>query len=107
VVTVHTDLDDAAGVANYTLDSDPGPVYHLAYLKFENTSDETRTLLMKYWQMVPGDPYDESYVNKFILQAPSWDRELSHALSGMKASYDAQADTEKHEVTLVIRLEKQ
>jgi outer membrane protein assembly factor BamA len=105
--TARAEIDDVTGTANYVLDVDPGPIYHLAFIKFENTNDAIRDLLMRNWQMVPGDPFDESYVAKFMLRAQNGDRLLRQALDGLKATYDVRPDTQTHEVTLVIRLENQ
>lgn len=105
--TARTEIDDDSRTSNYILDVDPGPIYHLAFMKFENTNDGVRELLMRNWQMVPGDPFDESYVAKFMLQAQKGDGVLRQLLNGLKATYEVKPDTRTHEVTLVIRLEKQ
>ncbi len=107
VVTPHVSLDEAAGIANYTLEAEPGPVYRLAFVKFEDVGDDLRVLLMRSWQMLPGDPFDESYVGEFMARAQKSDGALKQALTGRKATYDVRADPESHDVNLVIRLEKQ
>ena len=88
------------------MDIKPGPVYHLALLKFDNVSEELRKLLMRNWQMFPGDPFDESYVSAFIGKAQSSDPVLMRTLAGVKVSYDVQADPVSHDVNLIIRLER-
>lgn len=105
-LTPHPEFDEAAGVVNYTADINPGPVYHLALLKFDNVSDDLRKLLMRNWQMFPGDPFDESYVAGFIYKAQTSDPVLQRTLSGVKVSYDVRADPGTHDVNLVIRLER-
>jgi outer membrane protein assembly factor BamA len=105
-ITPHPEFDEAAGVVNYTIEIHPGPVYHLALLKFENVSDDLRKLLMRNWQMFPGDPFDESYVAGFILKAQNSDPVLMRTLAGVKVSYDVRADPATHDVNLVIRLER-
>ena len=105
-LTPHPELDETAGIVNYTVDLNPGPVYHLALLKFDNVSDELRKLLMRNWQMFPGDPFDESYVSSFIAKAQSSDPVLMRTLAGVKVSYDVQADPVSHDVNLLIRLER-
>lgn len=99
--------DDKAGAANYTIHANPGPVYHLGFVKFEGISDDVHTLLMKNWQMLPGDPYDEAYPSNFMLKAQHGDPQLRNALAGLKASYDVHTDPVDHIVNLSIRLEKQ
>lgn len=105
-MTQHPDLDETSGTVNYTVDLNPGPVYHLALLKFDNVSDELRKLLMRNWQMFPGDPFDESYVSGFILKAQTSDPVLQRTLAGVKVSYDVRADPTTHDVNLIIRLER-
>ena len=85
---------------------DPGPVYHLGFVKFDNVSDEIRTLLIHNWQMLPGDPFDESYVANFIYKAQAQDPVLQRSLAGVKTKFDATANPVTHEVNVVIRLEK-
>jgi outer membrane protein assembly factor BamA len=106
-VTPHASIDEAAGVVNYTIDAVPGPQYHLGLLKFDNVSNDLRSLLMRNWQMMPGDPFDETYVSSFMLAAQKSDPVLQRTLAGVKASYDVHADPESHDVNLVIRLSRQ
>lgn len=106
MVTPRPLLNEAAGQVNYTVEIEPGPIYHLALLKFENVSDDLRKLLMRNWQMMPGDPFDESYVSGFILAAQKADPVLMRSLAGVKATYDVRADPQTHEVNCVLRLEK-
>ena len=107
VVTPHPLLNEATNVADYTVTIDPGPLYHLAYVKFENVSDELRNSLMRHWQMLPGDPFDEQYVESFIVKTMKDDPALRNTLSGVKADYEVMADPQTHEVNCVIRLAKQ
>jgi outer membrane protein insertion porin family len=105
-VIPHPFFDEATGVVNYAVEVDPGTVYHLALLKFENVSDDLRKLLMRNWQMLPGDPFNESYVANFVLSAQESDPVLQRTLAGVKASYDVRADPQTHEVNCVLRLER-
>jgi outer membrane protein assembly factor BamA len=106
VVTPHAELDDASGVVNYTVDVDPGLVYHMSLLKFENVSDDLRNQLMRHWQLFPGDPFDPSYVSGFIAAAMKADPVLMRTLMAVKTTYDVHANPQTHEVNVVIRLEK-
>jgi outer membrane protein assembly factor BamA len=105
-MTPNPEFDEAAGVVNYSVDIHPGPVYRLALLKFDNVSEDLRKLLMRNWQMFPGDPFDESYVAGFIYKAQTSDPVLQRTLAGVKVSYDVRADPTTHDVNLVIRLER-
>lgn len=101
-ITPHPELDESTGTVNYTVNVDPGPVYHLAFVKFENVSDELRSLLTRSWQMLPGDPFDQNYVASFVVKAQKDDPVLMRSLSGVAASYKISADPETHEVTCVL-----
>ena len=92
---------------SYNVDVDPGPVYHLGFVKFDNVTDELRTLLIRNWQMLPGDPFDESYVATFIFKAQHQDPVLARSLVGVKASFSVMANPDTHDVNVLIRLEKQ
>jgi outer membrane protein assembly factor BamA len=105
-ITPHPQLDDAAGLVNYEVEVDPGPVYHLGFVKFDNVSDQMRTLLIHNWEMLPGDPFDENYVSNFIAKIQQTDPVLKRSLAGVKVKFDADADPHTHDVNVVIRLEK-
>jgi outer membrane protein assembly factor BamA len=106
-VTPQPQFDDAAKIVNYTVMIDPGPVYHVAFVKFENVSDELRSMLIRNWQMLPGDPFDESYVANFAARVQAQDPVLRRSLAGTKAKFNVTADPQTHDVNVVIRLEKQ
>lgn len=105
-VTPTLKFDEANAIVNYEVAIDPGPVYHLAFVKFENVSDELRALLMKNWQMLPGDAFNEVYVANFIMAAQQNDPVLRRTLSNVKASYNVTADPQTHDVNVVLHLEK-
>ncbi len=105
-ITPSPHFDDATGTANYDVSIEPGPVYHLGFVKFDNVSDEMRSLLIKNWQMLPGDVFDEGYVSDFIAKVQDHDPVLKRSLTGVLVSYNAMADPQTHDVNVVIRLEK-
>lgn len=104
-VAPRAEIDEDAGVVNYTVEGDAGPIYHLGQVKFDGASDELRGLLQKSWRMLPGDPYNEGYLNSFMVQAQR-DPDLRPALAGLRASYDVKPDPASHDVDLTIKLEK-
>ncbi len=101
-VTPHPEFDEGSGTVSYTVGINPGPVYHLAFVKFENVSDEMRSRLMRVWQMLPGDPFDESYVSNFVVRAQKEDPVLQRSLAGVKVSFDVHADQQTHDVNCVL-----
>lgn len=105
-VTPQPEFNDTAATVSYTVAVDPGPVYHLAFVKFDNVSDQLRAQLIHNWQLMPGDPFDESYVADFILKVEQSDPALQRSLAGVKTKFDATADPVTHNVNVVIRLEK-
>ena len=105
-VTPHASLNETDATVSYNVDVDAGAVYHLAFVKFDNVSDELRTHLIHYWEVLPGDPFDESYVANFIIKVQQQDPALRQSLYGVKAKFDVTANPDTHEVNLVIRLER-
>jgi outer membrane protein assembly factor BamA len=105
-IVPHPELDETASVVNYTVEIKPGAQYHLGLLRFDNVSDDLRKLLMRNWQMMPGDPFDESYVAGFLMAAQKSDPVLTRTLAGVKPTYTVMADPQTHEVNCVIKLER-
>jgi len=105
-VTPQPSFNEADATVSYTVDVDPGPIYHLAFVKFDNVSDDLRKLLIHNWEMMPGDVFDESYVATFIMKVQQQDPVLRQSLSGVKVKFDANANPDTHDVNVVIRLEK-
>jgi outer membrane protein assembly factor BamA len=105
-VTPHAIFDDANATVSYNVDVDPGPVYHLAFVKFDNVSDEMRNLLIHNWEMMPGDAFNESYVATFITKVQQQDPVLRRSLAGVKVTYNVTANPDTHDVNVVIHLER-
>ncbi len=97
-------LNDAAGTVNYFVDVTPGPIYHMGLLRFDNVSDQLRALLLHYWEMMPGDVFNQSYVSDFFMKAQAQDPTLRRTLAGVKTSINASADPTTRQVNLVITL---
>jgi outer membrane protein insertion porin family len=105
-VIPHPEFDESMRMVNYDMEIVPGSVYRLAFVKFENVSDDLRARLMRIWQMLPGEAFDDSYVSNFILRAQKEDPALQRTLAAVKVNYDVLADPVTHEVNCVIRLER-
>jgi len=102
----HPDIDESMRMVNYEMEIVPGSVYRLAFVKFENVSDDLRARLMRIWQMLPGEAFDDDYVANFLIRAQKEDPALQRTLAAVKVSYDVLADPVTHEVNCVIRLER-
>jgi outer membrane protein assembly factor BamA len=105
-VTPHPEFDEAFGAVNYTFEVIPGPVYHLAIVKFVNVSEPLRRRLARAWKMLPRAPFDESYVSGFVAKAEKDDPVLKRGLADMKVSFDILADPQTHGVNCVLRFSK-
>ncbi len=105
-VTPKPQFDEAAAKVNYDVTIETGPVYHLAFVKFEGVSDELRALLIKNWQMMPGDPFDENYAATFVGSAQAHDPILQRTLAGVATRFYVTADPQTHDVNVVIRFSK-
>jgi outer membrane protein assembly factor BamA len=106
IVTPHPEFNDSDGTVTYTMDINAGAVYHLGFVKFDNVSEQLRNLLIRYWQMMPGDTFDESYLDTFIARAEEQNPVLLHSLMGAMSKIETEADPVTHSVNVVIRLEK-
>ena len=106
-LTPQAQIDETAGSVNYTLEVNSGPVYHVAFVKFDNVNDDLRVLLMKYWQLLPGEPFDPGYGPIFFLKVQMQDPVLRKSLAGVKAKFEVTTDAQTHDVNIVVRLEKQ
>jgi outer membrane protein assembly factor BamA len=105
-VTPGPSFNDSAGTVDYSIAIDPGAVYHVAYVKFDNVSDELRGHLMRQWQLMPGDPFDETYLDTFLIRAESQDPVLRRSLTGATSTVETAADPITHDVEVTIKLEK-
>jgi len=105
-VTPTPRFDEAAAKVDYSVTIETGPVYHLAFVKFEGVSDQLRAMLIKNWQMMPGDPFDESYAANFIGSVQAHDPMLQRTLAGVATRFNVTADPQSHDVNVVIRLSK-
>lgn len=105
-VTPHPEFNESASTVDYTVEVDPGPVYHLAFVKFDNVSDTLRSRLMHFWQMLPGDPFDEGYLAGFVPKAMKEDPVLMRSMVGVRITYDVFANQQTHEVNCVLHFEK-
>jgi hypothetical protein len=100
--TPNASIDDCAGVVNYTIDAVTGPQYHLGLLKFDNVSDSSlRGLLMRGRQMMPRAPPSTKATSP--TSSSSLGTRSSCTLVRVKATYDAHAVPDTHEVDVAIR----
>jgi outer membrane protein insertion porin family len=106
VVNPQPSFDNAAGTVDYTIDVVSGPIYHVAYVKFDGAGDELRSHLMRQWQLMPGDPFDQTYLDTFLTRAESQDPWLRRSLAGALSTTETSADPVTHDVDITFRLAK-
>jgi outer membrane protein assembly factor BamA len=106
VVTPHATFNDANGTVDYSVEIDAGAIYRVAYVKFDDVSDVLRNHLMRQWQLMPGDPFDQGYLDAFLTKAESQDPLLRQSLSGVPSTVETSADPATHDVDVTFRLEK-
>ena len=56
--------------------------------------------------MLPGDTFDQSYVEGFLFRAQKEDPVLQRSLAGVKAAFEVRADPNTHEVNCVLHFTK-
>lgn len=105
-VDLKPSFDEAADTVNYTIAAVPGPVSHLAFVRFDNVGDNLRKVLMRNWTMMPGDPFNEPYAETYLIQLTAADPKLGQALGGVVEKMTSTEDPVTHDVNVVIRLEK-
>ena len=105
-VDLKPSFDEAAGTVNYTITAVPGPVSHLAFVRFENVGDNLRKVLMRNWTMMPGDPFNEPYAAGYLMHLTAADPKLGQALAGVVEKMTTTEDPVTHDVNVVIRMEK-
>jgi hypothetical protein len=91
---------------SYNVEVDPGPAYHMGFVRFENVSGEAHQILMKLWRLPPGDPFDGAYVDSFLMKAEREDRLLRQELAGLLAKVEIDPDPASLDVNVIIRFEK-
>jgi outer membrane protein assembly factor BamA len=106
VVTPHPTFHDSTGTVDYSIEIDPGTVYRVAFVKFANVSDELRSHLMRQWQLMPGDPFDQGYLDSFLARAESQDPLLRRSLAGALSTVETSANPATHDVDVTVKVEK-
>jgi outer membrane protein assembly factor BamA len=59
------EFDEAAGTVAYRLKVSEGDVYHMGDLDIRGVDRKTADRLAQNWTLRPGDPYNQSYPNRF------------------------------------------
>jgi outer membrane protein assembly factor BamA len=99
-------FDRANGTVSFRVTVEPGDVYHMNTVKFQNVSDDLRRMLLHNWQMAPDDLFDENYVRDFPSIAAKQEPALGRILTGISYVWHLSVDPQTHMVDVVIALAK-
>ena len=100
VVTPHVELDDAAGVANYRLEVDPGPVYTMGKLTIENGADDLRAAMLAAWKLPEGAVFDGNALSAYFYKQGNTPLGRTFASATCRWKTTAHVDTRVVDVTL-------
>jgi outer membrane protein assembly factor BamA len=105
VVTPHPQLDEAAGIVNYTLEVEPGPVYTMGKLTIENTADDLRAAMLAAWKLPAGEVFSEDAMHSYFYgQDPR--SPLGRTFGSVNCKYKLTRDDDAHTVDVSLRLER-
>ncbi len=104
IVTPHVELDDTAGVANYRLDVEPGPVYTMGKLTIENGADDLRAAMLAAWKLPEGAVFDGNAISAYFYRQGNTPLGRTFATATCRWKLTAHVDTRTVDVTL--RLER-
>jgi outer membrane protein assembly factor BamA len=106
VVTPEPSFDQTKGTVSFQVTVEPGDVYRMNTVKFQNVSDDLRRLLLHNWQMAPDDVFDENYVREFPAIASKQEPTLGRVLNGVSYEWHLTVDKQTHTVDVVINVSK-
>ncbi|MGD0294453.1 MAG: hypothetical protein ABSB30_11400 [Terracidiphilus sp.] len=105
VVTPHPQYNDAAGIVNYTLEVQPGPVYTMGKLTIQNSAEDLRAAMLAAWKLPGGAVFSEKaiqdYYNKQSDKTP-----LGRTFASAICKYELTKNIETHTVDVTLRLER-
>ena len=104
VVTPHSQLDEAAGIVNYTFEVQPGPVYTMGKLIIQNTADDLRAAMWSAWKIPTGAVFNESAIQTYY--SSQGNTPLGRTFASANCKYTLAKDLESHTVDVALLLEK-
>ena len=60
------ELDEAAATVGYVLKVSEGDLYRMGELRIEGLGDYAAELISRQWQMKSGEPFDQTYIDRFF-----------------------------------------
>jgi len=104
VVTPHPQYDDVAGVVNYTLEVEPGPVYTMGKLTIQNNAEDLRAAMLAAWKLPEGAVFSESVLQTYFYTQGN--TPLGRTFASANCKYKLTKNIETHTVDVTLRLEK-
>lgn len=104
VVTPHAELDEAAGVANYRIEVDPGPVYTMGKLTIENGADDLRAAMLAAWKLPEGAVFNINALSDYFRKQGN--TPLGRTFDSSICRYKLAAHRDTHTVDVTLRLER-
>lgn len=105
-IVPHPSFNEATHIVNYSLEIAPGVEYRMGSVTFDGAPDAMAARLKRAWKPVPGDVFDESYVQGFAAQAQKKDKALAKWMQTMLTSFDIKADAATHQVNCIFHFNK-
>jgi outer membrane protein assembly factor BamA len=104
VVTPHPHFDNAAGIVNYTLEVQPGPVYTMGKLSVENTAGDLRAAMLAAWKLPEGAVFSENALQAYYYSQGN--SALGRTFASANCRYKLSKNIETHTVDVALRLER-
>jgi outer membrane protein assembly factor BamA len=105
VVTPRPQYDDAAGVVNYKLEIDPGPVYTMGKLSILNGADDLRAAMLAAWKLPEGAVFSEKAIRDYYT-SQSDKTPLGRTFASAYCKYKLTLNDDTHTVDVALLLEK-
>jgi len=104
VATPHPKYDEAAGVVNYTLEVQPGPVYTMGTLTIQNSAEDLRAAMWAAWKMPTGAVFSEKAIYDYYYTQGN--TPLGRTFASANCKYKLTKNIETHTVDVTLRVEK-
>jgi outer membrane protein insertion porin family len=104
VVTPHPQFDETAGIVNYTLEVQPGPVYTMGKLTIENGADDLRAAMLAAWKMPAGAVFNASAIQTYY--SSQGNTALGRTFASANCKYKLTTNIDTHTVDVTLLLEK-
>lgn len=89
-------------IVSYTVSISPGPVYHFRKFTVTGLTPEKTAVVLKYWNLKPGDAFNATYPSSFLLL----NKKTLPQLNGWSATYKEYDNTVTHTVDLTMKFAK-